>query len=79
MHNNPLIWLHFYFNYQLFIPTSSWDPESRISVLQICQKMDDCGMALPQRTYNLYLRPVFGTQISQRWYGEKRDKYPERY
>lgn len=79
MHNNPLVWLHFYFNYQLFITKSSWDPKSRISVLQIFQKMDDCGMALPQRTHNLYLRrDVTGAQISQMWHGEKRGKYPER-
>lgn len=49
-------------------------------MLQIFQKMVSCDMALPQRTHNLYLRrAITGAQRSQRWHGEKREKYPEGY
>lgn len=70
--------LRFYFNYELFVATSSWDLKSRISVLQIFQKVDKRGMALPQRARNLYLRKdATGAQISQSWHGEKWEKYPK--
>lgn len=70
--------LHFYFNYELLVATSSWDPKSRIPVLQIFQKTDKRGMALRQRARNLYLRNgATGAQISQLWHGEKTEEYPK--
>lgn len=70
--------LHFYFNDKLFIGTSSWDLMSRISVLQIFQKMDKRGMALPQRACNLdFRKDATGARISQSWHGEKGEKYPK--
>ena len=47
-------------------------------MLQIFQKVDKRGMALPQRARNLYLRKdATGAQISQSWHGEKWEKYPK--
>lgn len=47
--------LPFYFNNKLFVATSSWDPKSRISMLQIFRNMEKLGMILPQIARNLYL------------------------